>query len=291
MDEVMYHAKNSGVVFINSKQEGGQISTYNQWNQIDMTLSNSVSQLINLKIMLEDTADKLTGITAARAGTSKSGDLVGVTQHSIMQSSLISAPLFDIHYKIVGDVLNNICNLMRIAWANEGRMANIYGDTGMQVFEIDKAISLDEYGVFIKNSGKEHQDKQLMIQMMQQFAATGSIDPLSTLTAMRADSATEVEAIIKKGIEGLQAAQADMKEREIEAQEQANEINSQKIQVPLEVAKTNAEASIQVAQINAQAKAGIKEMDIEHDRDVKTSERKKALDQQMLADANQEEQI
>lgn len=291
LEDIMYHTKNSGITFINSKQEGGQISTYNQWNQIDMTLSNSVSQLINLKIMLEETADKLTGITAARSGITKSGDLVGVTQQNVMQSSLITAPLFDMHYKIVGDVLNNVANLMRIAWANEGRMANIYGDIGMEVFQIDKAISLDEYGIFVENSGKEYQDKNLMIQMMQQFASTGSIDPMSTLTAMRADSATEVEAIIKKGISELQAQQAEMKEREIAAQEQANEINAQKLQAPIQVAQINAEASIQVAQINAGVKTQIKDKEIEHQGLVESNKRKTQLDLQMMGQAGNEETL
>jgi len=288
LEQVMYHAKNSGVLFINSKQEGGQISTYNQWGQVDFTLSNSVSQLINLKMMLEDTADKLTGISAARSGINKSGDLVGVTQQNIMQSSLITAPLFDIHYKIVGDVLNNVANLMRISWANEGRMANIFGDTGMEVFEIDKSISLDEYGVFVNNSGKEIQDKQSMLNMMQQYAATGSLDPLTALTAMRADSATEVEALVKKGIQDLRAQQIQMQERELAAQEQRNEIDAAKLQVPVQVAQINAEGNIRVAEINAETKLGIKNTDIEHDQEVRVHERKKELDKTMLEQANQE---
>ena len=288
LEQVMYHAKNSGVLFINSTQEGGQISTYNQWGQVDFTLSNSVSQLINLKMMLEDTADKLTGISAARSGINKSGDLVGVTQQNIMQSSLITAPLFDIHYKIVGDVLNSVANLMRISWANEGRMANIFGDTGMEVFEIDKSISLDEYGVFVNNSGKEIQDKQSMLNMMQQYAATGSLDPLTALTAMRADSATEVEALVKKGIQDLRAQQIQMQERELAAQEQRNEIDAAKLQVPVQVAQINAEGNIRVAEINAETKLGIKNTDIEHDQEVRVHERKKELDKTMLEQANQE---
>ena len=70
LEDVMYHAKNSGLILINSRQEG--MSNFNQFQSIDFTLSQSVSQMTNLKIMLEDTADKLTGISAARAGVTKS---------------------------------------------------------------------------------------------------------------------------------------------------------------------------------------------------------------------------
>ena len=176
LSDVFYHAKNSGLILINSKQEGGQMNTFNQFQQVDFTLSNSVQQLINLKMMLEETADKLTGISAARSGITKSGDLVGVTERNVMQSTTITAPLFEAHYQIVGDVLQALANLMRIAWANEGRMANVFGDMGMESFKIDKAISREEYGIFIENNAREAQDKRTMLALIDRYSSTGPID-------------------------------------------------------------------------------------------------------------------
>ena len=106
LEDVFYHAKNTGLILINGKQEGMQSSNFNQFTQVDFTLSQSVSQMINLKMMLEDTADKLTGISASRAGINKTSDAVGTNERSVMQSTLITAPLFDIHYSLVGDVFN-----------------------------------------------------------------------------------------------------------------------------------------------------------------------------------------
>src|SRR5690606_4742758 len=63
LEDVFYHAKNTGLILINNKAEGMQTNGFNQFQQVDFTLSQSVSQMINLKMMLEDTADKLTGIT------------------------------------------------------------------------------------------------------------------------------------------------------------------------------------------------------------------------------------
>lgn len=289
LEDVMYHAKNSGLILINSKQEGGQTNSFNQFQNIDFTLSQSVGQLINLKIMLEETADKLTGISASRSGVQKSGDLVGVTQQNIMQSSLITAPLFDIHYKVVGEVFNALANQMRIAWANEGRMANIYGDMGMQTFKIDKSIALDEYGIYVKNSGKEVQDKQAMMQLMERYSSTGELDPMTAVRAVRAESAVEVEAIISQGIGELRAQQAEMEERQIAAQEQANEINAQKINVPVQVAQIKAEADITVAQINAQSKMEQQGVQHEHDKDMHTANRRQALDEKLFEQGMQED--
>ena len=40
------------IIPINSKDEGNQLQSFNQFQQIDFTLSQSVQQLINLKVML-----------------------------------------------------------------------------------------------------------------------------------------------------------------------------------------------------------------------------------------------
>ncbi len=221
LEDVMYHAKNSGLILINSRQEG--MSNFNQFQSIDFTLSQSVSQMTNLKIMLEDTADKLTGISAARAGVTKSGDLVGVTERNVMQSTLITAPLFDLHYQVVGEVLQGLCALMKPAWGMEGRMANVFGDMGMQTFKIDKSIALDEYGIFVENSGREVQRKQSMLALMDRYASSGNLDPMAAIKAVNADNAAEVESILVSGLEAVQAASLEMEQQQMALQEQTNQ--------------------------------------------------------------------
>ncbi len=286
--DVLYHAKNSGLILINSKQEGQQISTFNQFQQIDFTLSNSVQQLINLKMMLEDTAEKLTGISASRSGIQKSGDLVGVTERNVLQSTTITAPMFELHYKIVGDVLQDMANKMRMCWANEGRMANVFGDMGMQSFKIDKAISREEYGLFVKNNSREVQEKSIMLQLIERYSSTGAIEPLAAIQAVRGDSATEVEAILTGALKEMRAQQIELQEREVAAQEAKNQIEGQKIQVPVQVAQINSEADIQVATLNNQTKMKMHDDDLIQDQDMQQANRDQSLDEMMLGQTNQE---
>jgi hypothetical protein len=280
--DVLYHAKNSGLILINSKQEGQQVSTFNQFQQIDFTLSNSVQQLVNLKLMLEDTAEKLTGISSARSGVQKQGDLVGVTERNVLQSTTITAPMFDLHYKVVGQVLQDVANKMRMCWANEGRMANVFGDMGMQTFKIDKAISLDEYGIFIKNSSKEVQEKQIMLQLLERYSSTGAVEPLAAIKAVRGDSATEVENILVSALKEMKAQQVELEERKIAAQEQKNQIDAQKIQVPVQVAQINAESDVQVAQLNNQTKLQINDDNNVQEQDMQSVDHKSELDKEFL---------
>jgi hypothetical protein len=287
--DVMYHAKNSGLILINSKQEGGQMATFNQWKDVDFTLSQSVSQMINLKMMLEDTADKLTGITASRSGVNKTSDAVGVNERSVMQSTLITAPLFDLHYQLISDVLQGMANLMRYCWGEDGYMLNVFGDMGYEVFKVDKAIALDEYGIFIQNNSREAERKQTMLSLINNFSSTGAIDPIATIKAVNAENASDLEAILTSGLEAVKAQQVEMEERKIAATEQANEINAQKIQVPLETARLKAETDLQIAKLESETKLAIADEELTHKEDMQEAGRKADLDNTMLQQANQED--
>ena len=291
LSDIMYHAKNSGLIMINSKQEGGQMSTFNQWKDIDFTLSQSVSQMINLKMMLEETADKLTGITASRAGVNKTSDAVGVNERSVMQSTLITAPLFDIHFKLVSEVLQGLANLMKYCWGEDGYMINVFGDMGYEIFNIDKAIALDEYGLFVKNNAKELERKQAMMGLINNFSSTGALDPIATIKAVNGETASELESILTSGLESVQAEQTQMEERKIAAQEQANEINAQKMQIPVQVAQIKAEADLQVAKLNSDTKLSIANEELDHAEDAMDVQNRQELDKMMLGESNAEQPV
>lgn len=286
LEDVMYHAKNSGLILINSRQEG--MSNFNQFQSIDFTLSQSVAQMVNLKAMLEDTADKLTGISAARAGVTKSGDLVGVTERNVMQSTLITAPLFDLHYQVVGDVLQGLANLMKPAWGMEGRMANVFGDMGMQTFKIDKSIALDEYGIFIENSGREVQRKQSMLALMDRYASSGNLDPMAAIKAVNADNATEIESLLISGLEAVQAATVENEQQQMALQEQTNQINQEKTSVTVKVAQIKAEADIEVQRMKNEADGVRQDTENIHKEDMQGAERKAKLDEVMLQNSGEE---
>ena len=77
-----------------------------------------------------------------------------------------------------------------------------------------------------------------------------------------------------------------MEERKIAATEQANEIGSQKIQVPLQVAQINSETDMEIAKLESETKLAIANEDLEHKEDMQEAGRKTDLDKIMLQDSN-----
>ena len=115
MQDIMYHIKNDGIIPINSKDEGLQAQTFNQFQQIDFTLSNSVQQLINLKVMLEDMAGQVSGVTRQREGQIEQYEQVGNQKRAVVQSATITRSWFWSHDMVKQDVLMRCANLMKMA--------------------------------------------------------------------------------------------------------------------------------------------------------------------------------
>ena len=290
LDDIFYHAKNSGLILINSAQEGIG-GGFNQFQSVDFTLSQSVSQLVNLKMVLEDTADKLTGISAARSGITKSGDLVGVNERNVMQSSLLTAPYFEIHYKVVGDVLQDLADKLRlcIRKSKDDFYVDIFGDNGVEIMKIDREMSYDQIGITLENNAKEIQRKQQLMQVLQQFQANGQLDPLTTIKALNSESSAEIEQIVTSGIESLQAMQTQMKEREMEIQEQTNQIQKETNELDLTKTRETNETKLQIAKMDNDTRLQIEGIKRETQENVQEGKRIADLDKAMLQTSNEEQ--
>lgn len=290
LDDVFYHAKNSGLVIINSAQEGMPAS-FNQFQSIDFTLSQSVAQLVNLKVVIEDTADKLTGISAARSGITKSGDLVGVTERNVMQSSLLTAPYFEIHYKVVGDVLQDCADKLRLCVrkSKDDFYVDVFGDNGIEIMKIDRDLSYDQVGINITNSAKEIQRRQKMEQVMGQFMQQGELDPMTVMRSLNAESSAEIEQIITNGVQEAKRISEKQKEMEMQIQQQTNEVQKQTNELDLTKTQLKAETDIQIAQMNNDTKLRIAGLQREQAEDLQEQKRQGELDKEMLRSSNAEE--
>jgi len=294
LNDIMYHAKNSGMIFINSAQEGLG-SGFNQFSQVDFTLSQSVSQLVNLKMVLEDTADKLTGITASRSGITKSGDLVGVNERNVMQSSLLTAPYFEIHYKVVGDVIQDLADKLRfcVRRSEDDFYVDVYGEEGVAIMKIDREGSYEQIGINIENSAKEVQRKGMMMGLMERYTNSGDIDPLTAMKVINAESSVEIEQIVKVGLEQVRAISNQNEEQANAIAQQTNEINQKQMEIELTKQQAKNETDIAIATMNNETKLKIAGINRELAEDLEVGKRNTQLDLEAFKAANetQDEQM
>ena len=101
----MHYLSALGVAFVNpyeegwdiNGREGGKPSTFNQFQQLDLTMANVIDQYVNLMAKIEDMVAKLTGITPQRQGQIQASELVTNANTAVQMSYNITEPWFWTH--------------------------------------------------------------------------------------------------------------------------------------------------------------------------------------------------
>jgi|TARA_R110002124_G_scaffold52419_1_gene150930 hypothetical protein len=260
MQSVLYHLKTDGIIPINSKDEGGQVNSFNQFSQVDFTLSQSVQQLINLKMMLEQTAGQISGVSPQREGAVGQYEYVGNVQRSVIQSATITESLFYSHAMVKKRIFERVANLMKVCWAGGKKASYILGDGAFKFLSVMPDVALQDYGIFIGDSGKDDALRQSLQQIAQSAVQGGQVTLLDVIKVFKADTFTEAEHILERAMDEMKANEAQQQEQQqamMQAQaEQAQAAFEQQVQ--LEQVKN--EAKIQVAQIQSETDLKIADM-------------------------------
>ena len=277
MQTVLYHIKNDGIIPINSKDEGNQNASFNQFQQVDFTLSNSVQQLINLKLMLEDTAGSISGVTKQREGAVGQYEYVGNVQRSVLQSSLITETWFHSHNECKKRVFERLCDLMKLAWAGGKKAATVLGDGAYKFLNVMPDISLNDYGVYLGDGGKDESLKGVVAQLAQSALQSGQIDFMNVIKVLKADTMTEAEHILERAIDEMKKnQQAEAQQAQQQAQFEA-ESKQAEIQAEGQVKQMELDTQIQIAEMNNETKIQVAEIHSDDQRDISDMKEKGRL--------------
>ena len=295
MQTVLYHLKTDGIIPINSKDEGNQMQTFNQFQQIDFTLSQSVQQLINLKVMLEEMAGQISGVSRQREGAVEQYEYVGNVQRSVVQSSTITESWFYTHGEVKQRVMERLCNLMKVAWAGGKKAGMILGDGAYKFLNIMPDIALQDYGVYVGDSGKDDAMKQVVQQLAQAALQSGGIDMLGVIKVLKADSMTEAEKVLEQAMTEAQKQQQQAMQEQMQAQQAAAEAEQAKFQAEAQLKQMDNEAKLQVAQIGAESRLEVAKIQADVDRDIHDTRERNDMDKKAadyyIERKNREEEV
>ena len=278
IQQVLYHLKTDGIIPINSKDEGNQMSSFNQFQQIDFTLSQSVQQLINLKVMLEDMAGQISGVTRQREGAVEKYEYVGNVQRSVVQSSTITESWFYSHAEVKQRVLERLCNLMKVAWAGGKKAGMILGDGAYKFLNVMPDVALQDFGVYVGDSGKDDAMKQVVQQLAQAALQAGSVDLLGVIKVLRSDTMTEAEKVLEQAMSEMKKQQEVAMQQQQQAQQAAAEAEQAKFQAEAQLKQMDNEAKIQVAKIGSDSRLQVAKIQAEVDRDLHDTKERNEMD-------------
>lgn len=246
---VIKYLKTVGIAFIDSAKDGIPAG-FNQFQQIDLSLSSSVNQYLEISQMIDREMDAISGINEARQGiVQNSSQAVGVTQSALLQSNLSTASYFRSFNRFSSHLWTHQAGLVKIAWENNETFAPIIGDVGIDFLSTAVDIELDDYGVFIEETPPMLDDIQSFQQLVMAALQAGQ---LGFVEAMKLLQEKDIVQAVRK-------LERTMKKKELEALKQQQMQMQQEQQAAQAQQQAQAQAAAQQAQQEQAGKLELEE--------------------------------
>jgi len=275
----LHYLSSAGVNLINPYEEGwdvpgregGKASSFNQFGQVDLTMSNVINEYIGIMNKIEEMVGELSGVSRQRQGQVQSNELVGNVQQTIVQSSHITEYLFYAHNQVKRRVMTNVLNIAKNIWANSGKKKlNYITDDMTRVFmDITDDFLYSDFDIYVTDSTEENQNIQMLKNLYQPAMQNGA--SLSEITEiMTSNNLTDIKNKLKK-LEDQRA----QKEQQAQKQQQQALLQVEQMRKQAEDAKLalqeaelvqkeqdsirDSETSLQIALIQAESKQAIED--------------------------------
>ena len=252
----LYFLESSKIGFMNPNEEGnkGDSSIPNAVKEIDMSLASDIQKYINLAEYIERRAGLSIGIPPEAEGQIGPNAAVTNTKQTMVQSSHILEPVFELHNYVKRNVLQRLIETAKVAYTEKGnqKLNYILDDFSRQLLTIDADL-LDNstYGIFVSNSSKAHEAKELVGQLAHAAMQAAKLDLSDVIKVIRAEGIQEAEEMLlaseSKKREEMQQQQMQQLEKQQEMQQQALQAEKEKMmferetEVMLEKMKTERE--------------------------------------------------
>lgn len=241
-------------------REGGKPASFNQISDMDLTMSKIISDYIQLLAKIEDMAGELSGVSRQREGAINNSELVGNVQRAVVQSALITEPLFEIHGIIKRRSLMALLNCAKHAWVenNKKKLNFIVDDFCRKFLDIDDTFLYSDYDIFINDSTKENQNLEALRSLAQPAIQNGaSLSEAAVI--MTTDSIEQIKNKLKEIEDRKSQSEQQQAQQEQQVQQQMHQEQmdaaAEDRRLKEEDSIRKAETSIKVAEIGANSRA------------------------------------
>jgi hypothetical protein len=285
VDKWMYYFDNMGVIWINSMEEGQKgnplsAATFNQFNAIDLSLSQVVVQYMQVMTKLEQLVEDIMGVSPQRMGDIKPSETATGAQTAVSRSTNVTRPWFYYHDLVKEAVLDEMLELAKIAYIDGAEMELVLDEFEAQSLVIDgDKLNGSQMGVFVTNSFEDRQAKDKMDALLMAAVNQGKAGLVEAAKVLQTDSMSYTLSALQEG--------------EDRASEQANkaaEMQQKTAQEALAAVAKEKELDrakdVQIGREKNQTALTLKKMEIGSTTDVDTT----AMDGEALADAHTIEQ-
>lgn len=221
-EKFFYYGEALGYMLLDRSQIGVDKS-WNQYQVLDMTLFDSIKQLIELQGYFKQQWDDILGINRQRKGQTYSSDGQGVNERAVFQSTVITDMIFNLFEEFVEKELQGLIDLSKFTNANGVRKLWYDTEVGNQILNINPNDYCNaELGVFVESSSEAKLMKE-KLEATTQAMIQNNVKPSTILSIIQSANISDLKAKLAR-VEELQAqAEQANAQNEQEAQKAADE--------------------------------------------------------------------
>ena len=226
----LYYIDALKIGFADPNEEGNKNNNGNMGEvakEIDMSLVSDIQKYIGLAQYIENKAGSAVGISPQMEAQIGPNDAVTNTKQSIMQSSYILEPLFDLHNQIKRNVLQTLIEVAKVCYVSYEPtcLSYVLDDMSLGIIKLDKEgqdlLDNSTYGVFVSNSSKSFQAKQLVEDLAHAAIQNQAIGLSDVIKIVRSDSVQEAEELLETSEQ--RKSQQEQSQQQSQQQAQADE--------------------------------------------------------------------
>jgi hypothetical protein len=204
VEQWMYYLKAMKIGFINSFEEGkgkftGQKSTFNQFQSIDMSLTNVIQQYINTLNYIKQQIFYLSGVDLTRLGQSTPDQAVGTNQMNLQQSANVTRCWVEGHNAVKERVYTALLECAKIAYREGLEAQYVMDDLTVDMLSIEGSdIENAEFGVFVSNSARDQASLEAMKQLFQTALQADKANLSDIAKVLTSDSMSDLTRMLEK---------------------------------------------------------------------------------------------
>lgn len=194
--EWLYNRK-MGITFIDSQKRGSfgqRAPSFNQFQNYDDTVSNSIATIDVIKRGLIELAGDIIGVNRPAQGQVVPTDQVGTFNKSVEMTNMVTEVLFHEFDTVTAKALEMFLNVCTLNWNNGSTLTYTYPDLGQEVVEMVKNVFKDtKFSLHVVNNLKEESGLNDMKQWAMAERGKGTFTPSQVVSILNTDNLKELE--------------------------------------------------------------------------------------------------
>lgn len=232
LEKTLYYLKELNIDFYNplmnadapGRDQRGKVS-----HTSDMSNMGNIINYISILNAIDQQISEVAGVTKGREGQLTPNEAVSNAQSNIQMSTLVTEPYFQAHYKLWERILTSLVAAARTAWRGKDIVKQfVLDDMSSITLELSKDEPQDwEIGVFISDSGREHEMFQALKGISDGLLNTNRATFSDLIKLYEATSASELRTAIEASEDKAIQQQQQAQQAELQAKQQLEDSRQQ----------------------------------------------------------------